>query len=447
MILCASPDPKEMHKTISTLEYGAKAKCIVRGPHTPVKDKTEDSSSAVILGSRIAAMDQFILKLQIENKQREKECNEARKQLLRKEEEVSQLRAKLQQAGASEEEINEKINERTEMLRKELEKQLAECQKMASEYVELEKRRMEEKIKQQEEEVRMLRRRLEEMELELSRSRDGSGSSSDGSGTEFEGSGLMRRLKEVYADEDPGMEKSMDLDMGDQESFAREVKIIGQSPLNLSNVGHGSYSVTGDRAWLSTVFEEEELEDEDEDGNAKLEDEEVEKKVIEEKKVSAPSLVFSSEDSAQLTPTSRKTRIQNIFTLCGNHRELVQQTPVCAEKKSENVHSVSLIDHNTLVPAIPDTVLRATPEKAKAIHAPDQQAESLKENMNPASDENIDALMEVYVKWEATKENPGKFINKLKVVKDATLADLRKLIEIHLGTDKQDFVFLSLGVC
>jgi len=52
MILCASPDPKEIHKTISTLEYGAKAKCIVRGPHTPNKDKigTEDSSSAVIQG-------------------------------------------------------------------------------------------------------------------------------------------------------------------------------------------------------------------------------------------------------------------------------------------------------------------------------------------------------------------------------------------------------------
>ncbi|XP_028090379.1 kinesin-like protein KIN-10A [Camellia sinensis] len=68
MILCASPDPKEMHKTISTLEYGAKAKCIVRGPHTPLKDKhgTEDSSSAVILGSRITAMDQFIFKLQME---------------------------------------------------------------------------------------------------------------------------------------------------------------------------------------------------------------------------------------------------------------------------------------------------------------------------------------------------------------------------------------------
>ncbi|KAJ0447680.1 putative kinesin-like protein [Helianthus annuus] len=53
MILCASPDPKEMHKTISTLEYGAKAKCIVRGPHTPIKGDGS-SSSDVMLGSRIA---------------------------------------------------------------------------------------------------------------------------------------------------------------------------------------------------------------------------------------------------------------------------------------------------------------------------------------------------------------------------------------------------------
>ncbi|KAF9622382.1 hypothetical protein IFM89_031185 [Coptis chinensis] len=74
MILCASPDPKEMHKTISTLEYGTKAKCIVRGGHTPNKDKigSEDGSS-VILGSRIAAMDQFIIKLQMENRHGEKE--------------------------------------------------------------------------------------------------------------------------------------------------------------------------------------------------------------------------------------------------------------------------------------------------------------------------------------------------------------------------------------
>ncbi|KAL9331325.1 hypothetical protein ACSQ67_000935 [Phaseolus vulgaris] len=176
MILCASPDPKEIHKTISTLEYGAKAKCIVRGPHTPVKD--DESSSAVILGSRIAAMDEFILKLQMENKQREKERNEAHKKLLKKEEEIAALRSKLNLAEGkgtkpSEEEINLKVNERTRLLRQELEKKLAECQRMTNEFVELERKRMEERILQQQEEVETLRRRLEEIELQLSCSRQG----------------------------------------------------------------------------------------------------------------------------------------------------------------------------------------------------------------------------------------------------------------------------------
>ncbi|GKE22732.1 hypothetical protein Tco_1434244, partial [Tanacetum coccineum] len=37
MFLFVSPDHKEMRKTISRLEYGAKAMCIVCGPHTPIK--------------------------------------------------------------------------------------------------------------------------------------------------------------------------------------------------------------------------------------------------------------------------------------------------------------------------------------------------------------------------------------------------------------------------
>ncbi|KAF8117450.1 hypothetical protein N665_0010s0027 [Sinapis alba] len=58
MILCA--DPKEMNKTLCTLEYGAKAKCIVRGSHTPNKrNNRDDESSAVILGTRISAMDEL----------------------------------------------------------------------------------------------------------------------------------------------------------------------------------------------------------------------------------------------------------------------------------------------------------------------------------------------------------------------------------------------------
>ena len=62
-------------KTISTLEYGVKAKCIVHGPHTPVK-AGESSSSDVFLGSNIAAM-----KI-IREREREGEDNEAHKQIL-----------------------------------------------------------------------------------------------------------------------------------------------------------------------------------------------------------------------------------------------------------------------------------------------------------------------------------------------------------------------------
>ncbi|BAT94775.1 hypothetical protein VIGAN_08140900 [Vigna angularis var. angularis] len=374
MILCASPDPKEIHKTISTLEYGAKAKCIVRGPHTPVKD--EESSSAVILGSRIAAMDEFILKLQMENKQREKERNEAHKKLLKKEEEIAALRNKLNQAEGkgtppSEEEINLKVNERTRLLRQELEKKLAECQRMTNEFVELERKRMEERILEQQEEVETLRRRLEEIELQLSCSKQG-GNCEENESKDMESSGFMRRLLRVYkSEEDPGMVKSMDLDMDDQEPLGSEVNIVGGvmcrtdynvkqdfSNLPCSNTLNGGKDDAhifapnfGQRVCLSTVYEEEGEGDEDKGG-----DEEVEKEVIEETKVCSvekPSAEGSlailnlsntspkkddcciNVDDKDLGP-SRLLRIQNIFTLCGNQRELSQHigTPLPTKKRT-----------------------------------------------------------------------------------------------------------------
>jgi len=380
MILCASPDPKEIHKTISTLEYGAKAKCIVRGPHTPVKD--EESSSAVILGSRIAAMDEFILKLQMENKQREKERNEAHKKLLKKEEEIAALRSKLNLVEGkgtppSEEEINLKVNERTRVLRQELEKKLAECQRMTNEFVELERKRMEERILQQQEEVETLRRRLEEIELQLSCSRQG-GNSDENESKDMESSGFMRRLLRVYkSEEDPGMVKSMDLDMDDQEPLGREVNIVGgvmcrtdynvkqdfsnqPCPPNTLNGGKDDAPIFapnfGQRVCLSTVYEEEGEGDEDKGG-----DEEVEKEVIEETKVcsvekpsaagSLATLNLSNPspqkedihvDDKDLGP-SRLLRIQNIFTLCGNQRELSQHigAPVPTKKISDETFEFS----------------------------------------------------------------------------------------------------------
>lgn len=303
MILCASPDQKEMHKTISTLEYGAKAKCIVRGPVTPVKDAGEDSSSTVILGSRIAAMDEFILKLQRENKLREKERNEAHKLLTRKEEEVSALRARLDK---EEEKINSKVNERTESLKAELEKKLKESRKMANEFVEMERKRMEEKILQQQQEVEMLRRRLQEIESEL-RSKDGS--SPVTKSTE----GFARKLLGLYGNTDDSMVKSMELDMDDV-GFIHKTETT--TTTNVVHDNDGLFGPAfGDKVSLSTVYEEEEGE----------EDEEIEKKVIEENRV---------EDGGE----SRLVRIQNIFTLCGNQRELSKNTDTPVKKiMSENI--------------------------------------------------------------------------------------------------------------
>ncbi|OWM70496.1 kinesin-like protein KIN-10A [Punica granatum] len=417
MILCASPDPKEIHKTISTLEYGAKAKCIVRGPHTPVKDKFggEDSSSAAeMLGSRIAIMDQFIHKLKMENKQREKESKEAKMELTKKEQEVAALRAKLQlvEGKTSEEEINMKVNERMLSLRVELERKLEECQRMANEFVESERRRMEEKIFQQQQEVEMLRRRLQEVESQL-------GSSSE----EEEVSGFAKRLG-AYVDEDPGMVKSMDLDMSDLEPLP--IYPILSAPTNDIDGNEVFPSKYGDKVCLSTVFEEEETEEEEEDN------EEVEKQMIEEKRVlSITAKPINEADAA----SSRRMRIQTIFTLCGNNRELSRNTgaaPVLAA--SEN---------------IPPPRECSSPALVKEIFHVKENGIS-KENNDPSIDNNgsTDSQIEVYVKWEAgskENQNTGKFITTLKIVKDASLADLRKLIEIYLGSDNQAFTFVGLG--
>ncbi|CAN0904745.1 Kinesin-like protein KIN-10A [Linum grandiflorum] len=317
MILCASPDPKEIHKTICTLEYGAKAKCIVRGPHTPIKDSEE--SSAGMLGSRVAAMDQFIYKLQLENKLKEKERNEAHKQLMEKEEEIAALRRQIavrEAVAPSEEEINAKVNERTMMMKLELERKLEECQKAAEKCFEMEKRRMEEKILEQQQEVEMLRRRLQEVEMETSRPTRDKTAADDGCRSSF-----TSRLFGACGDDEAGMVKSMDLDMGDQEVFVREVKFVDTAANNGSpyflqpqtDVFGTNY---GDKFNLTTVFEEEE-EDEEENEEQKVE-EEVEKKVIEE-------MVDLKEDTSE---ASRRLRIQNIFTLCGNQRELTHTAAV-----------------------------------------------------------------------------------------------------------------------
>lgn len=308
---------------------------------------------------------------------------------------------------------------------------------------------MEEKILQQQQELEMLRRRLEEIETELCRSRDENVSS------DLEGSSFAKRLLGIYADEDPGMEKSMDLDksfdmdMGKREGLSHKTDnnnnqaILGYPQLSSfrSEVCNEVFAApSASKAFLTTVYEEEEEEEEDRE---KVVDEEVQKEVIEEKIMCsstrpidgynsgfdfhsdslAPSLDFlrtpdiSSRQNLEReedTASFRQLRIQNIFTLCGNYRELSQHksTPIPTKRRNE-------------------------------IRDSDDISLDSKENYNPLSDKPCS--LEVFVKWEASKENPGKIITTLKVVEDATLADLRKLIEIYLGADNQAFTFLVLG--
>ncbi|GER46264.1 kinesin like protein [Striga asiatica] len=384
MILCTSPDPKELHKTIATLEYGAKAKCIVRSPHTPVKDRAaEDSSSAKILGSRLAALDQFICKLQVENKIKEKEKNEVKKDLKRKEEEISRLRAKLISGVGQvrEEEINLKVHERTRLLKNELERKIIECQNMANEVLEMERRKMEEKMSQQKREVEFLRQRLEDIEKELLCQ----------SSVEIGSGNFMKRLLEA-CNEDSDMVKSMDLSKSiDMENTTNTV-VLGC--IN-NSINEGMHGFLPSKACLTTVYEEDEYENENDD--------EVQKEVIEEKRmVVTPEASFSNDEfeSYDDANSSRQLRNQNIFTLCGNYREISQQN-----SSTSNVNDCAPGDRNPL-----------------------------------DDDDGVD----VYVKWEASKENPGKLITTLKVSKDSSLTDLRKLIEIHLSGEAFSFLVLEV---
>ncbi|KAK4340643.1 hypothetical protein RND71_039144 [Anisodus tanguticus] len=433
MILCASPDPKELHKTISTLEYGAKAKCIVRGPHTPLKEKgAEDSSSAAILGSRIAAMDQFICKLQMENKLKERECNEAKKKLIKKEEEIAMLRSKLElvvQGGAE-----TKVNERTQKLKHEFEKKIQQCRETANEFVETERRKMEERMIQQQQEFEMLRRRLEEIEAELWRSRVG------GRSPEVEENSFAKRLLDCNS-EDAGMVKSMDLDRSidmDATVYKAEsntIQAILGNPREVEDPFILLQHFTN-KSFLDTVFEEEEEGDDSDGDKENPQVEEVQKEVVEEKTIC--TLEDRSNDLSSEAAPSRKELIQNIFKLCGNSRELSKQcitTPGPAEKKVKDTESKS--------PPVKE-IREDSPVRKFHNFSSEEIVNDSKENFNPTF-ESIGADLAVHVKWEApSKENPG-IITTLRVVKGSSLADLRKLIEIYLGADNQELNFLDMS--
>ncbi|XP_062221608.1 kinesin-like protein KIN-10A [Phragmites australis] len=474
MILCASPDPKELHKTVSTLEYGAKAKCIIRAAHaaTP-RDKMSSEESSTTLNSRIVAMNQFIYKLQKENKLREKERNEAQNLLRLKEEELAQLRAKLKliegkEKAAKEEEINSKVMEKTQILRSEVMK-------------------MEEVMLRQQQELTALKQRLQEVEREKVDARQSVQQ-------DLIGSRLLARLSEMPAglDQSMSMVMSMELDMGDQ-PVMQDVKVIkedtrqqGQIWNHTATAGTCTGAVEQDndvrlsgypeKVVLSTVFEEGGEEDGEGDNGF---EEEVCKEVVEESfKVDFTEHVLAEPDD----PATRQHRIHNIFRLCGNHRELAKKPKVQSpakqafgdENKSptkqgfrydENEPANQVFGDENKEPSAwgaPTCDVKVTDSPVSSQLSPivcqvvdeplleqltscNKQEESDRNKENSvAVQKEQEGLLEVYIKWES-----GNLIKGLKLLQNSRLSDLRKLIEAHFeeaGSKQQhQFTFLLLG--
>uniref|UniRef100_A0A0A9DR53 Uncharacterized protein n=1 Tax=Arundo donax TaxID=35708 RepID=A0A0A9DR53_ARUDO len=427
---------------------------------------SEESSTT--LNSRIVAMNQFIYKLQKENKLREKERNEAQNLLRLKEEELAQLRAKLklmegQEKAAQEEEINAKE---------------------AMKILKSEAMNMEQVMLRQQQELTTLKQRLQEVEHEKADARQLVQQ-------DLIGGRLLARLSEVPAgvDQSMSMVMSMELDTGDQPAM-QDVKIIKEDTRQLGHLWNhtataGSCTVEQEenvrlsghpeKVVLSTVFEEG---DEEDNGL----EEEVCKEVVEESfKVGITPHALAEPDD----PATRRHRIQNIFRLCGNHRELAKkpkvqslakqefgdenksptkqgfryedmepakqvfgddnkepsawgaiETPMCDVKVTDSPVSSQL---SPIVCQVVDETLSEQLKSCNKLEESDQNKEN-----SVAGQKEQEGLLEVYIKWESSN-----LIKGLKLLQNSCLSDLRKLIEAHFeetGSNKQhQFIFL-LGV-
>ncbi|KAJ3672134.1 hypothetical protein LUZ60_006855 [Juncus effusus] len=331
MILCASPDPKDMHKTISTLEYGAKAKCIVRAAHMatpkPSHQIPDDSS---LLNSRIQLMNQYIVDLQRAHKE----------EIVKKDAELAVVRGQ--------------------------------------------KEGLEREVLSQREEIEILKRKL--MEIEDNRNNN-------------EGNlGIWGRFADVAGQD---MVKSMELDYGDVAS-SFEVKEVKEDLRNNNNVAVPIWT----RNLLPAIEEEASEESSVVTAGADvavLED----KEVVEEKL----DLDLDLDLVIPCSEKDRQKRIENIHRLCGNYRE--------KENRNNGENNNKYGDEN------------AEPgfkKEAKNESGVKQEKEE---------------LVDVYVKWEVSKGNSGNLIAKIRVLRDSSLSDLRKVVDAHVD-ESDSFTFLLL---
>ncbi|KAI5070295.1 hypothetical protein GOP47_0014638 [Adiantum capillus-veneris] len=383
MVLCASTEPKDMHKTIGTLEYGSKAKCIVRLPTSPDKKKTNiDKVDLSNLEAKVQNMDAYIIRLEAENILKDKEREEMHKKLMHRDHDLVALRKVLGQIEP----------ERCGMVdgddcKAEMERKLEECQRIADELIELGKKSLEEKVLQQQREIELMRCRMEEIEKEVqlllkANHQPCSGKKSQVSqktgypsgevaGNDIYSSGKDEEKVPCYfgswavvADKDT-LENATDC------SRARECRQaydfndgLNVQVCNISGrvatSDHETFEISG---CLPTIPEESEGEDSISDHEAShqspywnssaaseyTEGEDSILKapigqtlsILQENSTLNTGLVHelveanrNNEKSCELTSSaSRRSRIENIFMLCGNQRELIGTNPDSANKE------------------------------------------------------------------------------------------------------------------
>lgn len=172
MVLCTSPDPKFFHRTIGTLEYGAKAKGIVRLPKSsPAKEKGALEGDAR-QAARTLALELDVEKLRQESQEQDKKRIEMENQYFSTQQEMQSLRTKLAKIEGERLVVVDRASEQkwaglSERLEQVSQKMIADCKAAADRFVKGSQLRYQELIGNHLSEMTVLHARVEQIEMQV----------------------------------------------------------------------------------------------------------------------------------------------------------------------------------------------------------------------------------------------------------------------------------------
>lgn len=182
---------------------------------------------------------------------------------------------------------------------------------------------------------------------------------------------------------------------------------------------------------------------------------------------------------------ARRARIESIFLLCGEKREIAahkgsapssttesqESFPEASARESpasqylygsqyftENQLDQSVSDFSTSpsqsettytdVSSLPSPMPAVSPQRFPSPRRPTRRiTSSIFANENSSQPQQEGERTDVYVKWEkSTDPAGGKLICIVNVAKTVSLAELREEVEAHIPVAKKNFKFLILGV-